>query len=303
MQRTLILCGPTASGKSELALRLAQSLGGEIVNADSRQIYRGMRIGTGWPDDTTMSTVPHHLYGFLEPDQRYSAARFVADARAAIAGVRARGLTPIVVGGTGFYIEALTGDMRLDRPPADEALRNRLRAELAIHPIDFLWEWLARVDRPASAAVSRSDSYRIIRRLEGALAAREEPLRAQPRLAQPRGEKFAVIELTVDRALLRVRIRQRVERMYESGLVSEAVRVRERFPAAPALSSLGYAEALGYHDGLSTRREAIARTVQRTQRYAKRQQTWFAHMRIDVRVSADDMTHAWTTLSRHARES
>jgi tRNA dimethylallyltransferase len=122
VERALIICGPTSSGKSEIALALAAQMRGEIVNADSRQVYRGMDIGTGMPPRSAFDLVPHHLYGFVDPSQRYSAARYVLDADAAIAAICARGGLPIVVGGTGFYIEALMGTMTLDRPPGDDAL-------------------------------------------------------------------------------------------------------------------------------------------------------------------------------------
>jgi len=146
----LILSGATASGKSALALRLAERFDAEIVGADSRQIYRGMPVGTAAPSDADRARVPHHLVGFLDPRERYSAARFVAEALAAIDDIRARGRRAIVVGGTGFYLRALAGDVALS-PAYDASLRERLAREARVHPPDVLAEWL-RALAPARAA-------------------------------------------------------------------------------------------------------------------------------------------------------
>lgn len=189
--RALALCGPTASGKSELASLLAQEIGGEIVNADSRQLYAGMRIGTGWPSDEQFARAPHHGYGTLSPDDHYSAGLFVTDARAEIARIVARGRTPIVVGGTGLYIEALAGSMPLDRPYADDELRERIRFEAAVHPHAVLREWLAAIAPHAAARITAGDRYRTLRALEAALAGRELALPESSR-AQERGTASAL---------------------------------------------------------------------------------------------------------------
>ncbi len=295
--RALVICGPTASGKSNVALGVAELLGGEIVNADSRQVYRGMCIGTGVPPARLRRGVAHHLYAFLDPKDRYSAARYAADALAAIADIGARGKLPIVVGGTGFYIEALLGTMPLDRPPPDDNLRSRLRREAATHPADVLWEWL-RVRSPAIAAVTGPrDRYRIVRGLERALCKHREG----GKLARPPAIRAAVACLTLSKPDLSQRVEHRVAEMFAAGIVDEAVAVRAAAPDAPALSGLGYAESLALWDGLADRREAIASTVKRTMQYAKRQQTWFRRMRdaavIDARVEADAIA-AFAALAR-----
>lgn len=285
--RALVISGPTASGKSSVALGVADLLGGEIVNADSRQVYRGMHVGTGVPPAQSRGRVAHHLYAFLDPKDRYSAAGFAADALAVIQEIGARGKLPIVVGGTGFYIEALLGTMPLDRPPPDEILRSRLRGEAATHPADVLWEWL-RIRSPAIAAVTGPrDRYRIVRGLERALCEHREG--GAP--ARPPEIRAAIACLSVSKADLTERVERRVAEMFAAGIVDEAVAVRAAAPDAPALSGLGYAESLALWDGLANKREAIASTVKRTLQYAKRQQTWFRRMReaavIDARVEAD----------------
>ncbi|MDQ6767630.1 MAG: tRNA (adenosine(37)-N6)-dimethylallyltransferase MiaA [Candidatus Eremiobacteraeota bacterium] len=302
MPHAFIIGGPTSSGKSEIALAVAEQLGGEIVNADSRQIYRGLSIGTGMPSQRALERVPHHLYAFVDPAKRYSAARYVSDAAAAVDDIAARGRIPIVVGGTGFYIEALTGTMPLDRPPGDEALRARLRREATIHPAQALWDWLAALS-PARAAQTRSsDSYRILRALEGALIQRTEPPQPHVREARRPINACAIFVLRAPRSVLRARIAQRVADMFDRGLIDEARSVRARAPFAPALSGLGYAQALDVLDGLSTASEALAATIRRTEHYAKRQETWFRRIRTADMVDAEDPAAATRAIVARARE-
>jgi tRNA dimethylallyltransferase len=299
--RALVICGPTSSGKSEIALAVAEQLGGEIVNADSRQIYRGMSVGTGVPSQSAFEGIPHHLYGFVDPTQRYSAARYAHDADAAMSSIAARGRLPLVVGGTGFYIEALVGTMPLDRPPGDEALRERLRREAQTHPPDVLWEWLSVLSPQRAASTRRSDAYRILRALEGTLIERSE-FQEKPERAQRPKLECVIVVLQLPRGLLRTRIAQRVHEMFARGLANEAQVVRAQAAEAPALSGLGYAEALAMLDGLATPDEAVALTIRRTERYAKRQQTWFRRMRAAHVVDANNADVAIATIIALARE-
>jgi tRNA dimethylallyltransferase len=302
VSRALVICGPTSSGKSEIALAVAEQLGGEIVNADSRQIYRGVSIGAGVPPRSALERVPHHLYGFVDPKERYSAARYVNDADTVITAITERGHLPIVVGGTGFYIEALLGTMPLDRPPGDEALRARLHREAQAHPPEVLWEWLATLSRARAAATRRSDPYRILRALESALMERTETNAIAERVSLRPKLECAVVVLRIQPATLAMRIAQRVQDMFASGLVEEAQAIRTAAHDAPALSGLGYAEALAMLDGRATRAEALALTIRRTERYAKRQQTWFRHMSATDVVDADDAQVALRLIVARARE-
>jgi tRNA dimethylallyltransferase len=181
LRAVLILAGPTASGKTNLAIALAKQFQAEIVSADSRQIYRDMPIGTAAPTPEQLAAVPHHLVGFLDPRDRYSAARFSDDAVAAIQDIHSRGKRAIVVGGTGFYIRALTGAVEL-APQFDESVRTRLAHEARLHEEQFLYEWLAVRDPRRAAMLHAGDAYRVLRALEVALAPqaklRQKPLRS-----------------------------------------------------------------------------------------------------------------------------
>ncbi|MBV8170941.1 MAG: tRNA (adenosine(37)-N6)-dimethylallyltransferase MiaA, partial [Candidatus Eremiobacteraeota bacterium] len=257
------------------------------VNADSRQIYAGMRIGTGWPSDEQFARAPHHLYGMVDPSERYSAGRFVIDARAAIETIAARGALPILVGGTGLYIEALAGTMPLDRPVADDRVRARVRAEAAVHPADALRAWLASLAPQSAARIPPGDRYRTLRALEAALAERaQEQPPDRIRSAPPVQLTIVVLDAAPD--VLEGRITARVRAMFEHGLVDEALAVRGKHEDAPALSGIGYAEALSYADGSATWVEALTQTVARTRAYAKRQRTWFRRIADALRLDAYD---------------
>jgi len=280
---------------------VAEALRGEIINADSRQIYRDMAIGTGWPSQAELERVPHHGYGVIAPDERYSAARFVTETRRLIQSVEDRGLLPIVVGGSGFYVDSLTQTIPLDRPPPDEALRARLRREAAAHPPGVLYEWLVSLRATAAAGIHPGDTYRIVRRLETVLAAAPASQTAKPAAPNP-PLHAAIAVLDVARDVLHERIALRVRAMFEQGLLQEACAVRAAYAGSAALTSLGYAEALAFQDGLATHEEAIALAQRHTRQYAKRQQTWFRHMHAAERIVADDISAAAERATTVARE-
>jgi tRNA dimethylallyltransferase len=301
----LCVCGPTSSGKSDASLAAAEDVGGEIVNADSRQIYAQMRIGTGWPSTDSLARVPHHLYGIISPSERYSAMRFVADAREAIAAIASRGRLPIIVGGTGLYIEALAGSMPMDRPAASDDVRLRVLREAQTHEHATLRDWLRTLDPAAATRVPPGDRYRTLRAIEGALALRESSVGAAIHSSPPPLPVLGlnIIVLRVPRTELRRRIGERVVSMFATGLENEAVLVRARWPAAPALSGIGYAEALALHDGTATRAEALARVSLRTSQYAARQETWFRRLRSALSIDAGDKASAIAGVVRAARET
>ncbi len=269
----VVLGGPTASGKTALAIALAERIGAEIVNADSRQVYAGMAIGTAAPSPDQRAAIPHHLIGFLDPRARYSAARFVHDALAAIDAIHARGKRAIVAGGTGFYLRALCGDVTLGGGP-DDALRDRLAREARVHPPEVLHDWLAALAPQRAAALVPGDGYRVVRALEAALArdAPAAPREAPVETLRSRGLAFRKFALRIDPALLAERIGARTDAMLAAGLVAEAIRIG---PDAIAADAVGYREAFayvaGWYDAFGFR-DALARS---TRRYAKRQATWF----------------------------
>lgn len=286
----LILTGPTASGKSALALALAQRYGAEIVGADSRQIYRGMPIGTAAPAAADRALVPHHLVGFVDPRERYSAARFVRDALAAIAEISARGKRALVVGGTGFYVRALAGDVTLS-PVRDEALRERLAHEARVHPVEALFGWLQALDAALAARIPAYDPYRVTRALEIALARRDgaviEAAEANAQQTNLRASGIPYRKLYLDMApeALHERIAARVDAMLAAGLLDEAETIGADAVAADAV---GYREALAYLAGWSTFTELRAHLIRNTRRYAKRQATWFRAEPDLLRIPASD---------------
>jgi len=269
----LVLTGPTCSGKTALAIDLAERFDAEIVGADSRQVYRGMPIGTAAPSDAQLARVPHHLVGFLDPQDRYSAARFTADALAAIAAIAGRGKRAIVAGGTGFYLRALAGDVALS-PAYDPELRARLAREAHLHPPDVMHAWLAARAPERAAQLAAGDRYRVARALEIALSEAADSsagVRNPADSLRARGVRALKLALDVPAAALEVRIAARVDAMLADGFVDEARRIGA---AAVAASAVGYPQALAYLDGRSTEAELRASLVRATRRYAKRQGTW-----------------------------
>jgi tRNA dimethylallyltransferase len=305
----LFLTGPTASGKSALALELAERFGAEIVGADSRQIYRDMPIGTAAPSDADRARVPHHLVGFLDPRERYSAARFVHDALAAIDAIHARGRRALVVGGTGFYVRALAGDVTLS-PVRDEALRERLAREARIHPTEALAEWLRALAPSRAASVPPGDAYRVTRALEIALAERYGTPRAPTdsiastnaatdpagTSLRARGIPYRKVYLDVAPEILQARIAVRVDAMLAAGLLDEAERIGADAVAADAV---GYREAVAYLSGFSTADELRTHLIRNTRRYAKRQATWFRIEPDLIRISTEN---ALVEATAHAYE-
>jgi tRNA dimethylallyltransferase len=292
----LILTGQTASGKSALAMQLAERFGAEIIGADSRQIYRGMPIGTAAPTGDERARVAHHLVDFLDPHERYSAARFVADALAAIDDIHARGKRALVVGGTGFYVRALAGDVSLS-PAYDPALRDRLAHEARLHPAEVLADWLSAIAPARAVAIAPNDPYRVARALEIALAERSGSRHAGEREAQnlrTRGLATCKLYLEITPEELDVRIAARVDAMLASGLLDEAGRIG---PAAVAADAVGYREALAFLVGWSTRGELRAQLIRNTRRYAKRQATWFRTEPRLVRIPGQGAFDAAVTLA------
>jgi tRNA dimethylallyltransferase len=268
----LILAGSTASGKTALAVELAREFDAEIVAADSRQVYRGMPIGTAAPSSAQLIAVRHHLIGFLDPLERYSAARYASDALDALQEVRSRGKRAIVVGGTGFYMRALIGGVDL-APQYDEALRARLVREAMVHPPEFLHAWLKERDPARAGALAVNDTYRVLRALEVALAAPGAEARDVPlRTLATEGFSSLLVFLDLPWSVIDARIAHRTGQMLEAGLVDEAERIGAR---AVAANAVGYPQAFAYLRGWSTMAELRESLERATRRYARRQRAWF----------------------------
>ncbi|MHB8214334.1 MAG: tRNA (adenosine(37)-N6)-dimethylallyltransferase MiaA [Vulcanimicrobiaceae bacterium] len=269
-QRVLVLLGPTASGKSALAVDLASCFDAEIVGADSRQIYRDMPIGTAAPTAQQRGAVVHHLVAFLDPRERYSAARYAQDATAAVAALSARGKRAIVVGGTGFYVRALLGRVAL-AGSYDRAVRERLAREATLHDAAFLHAWLCAHDRARAAALDPHDTYRVLRALEVALAGPNSGrVAALPTLATL-GMDAVQIALDLPISEIDARIERRVDAMLAAGFLDEADALAGDAVAADAV---GYPQAIAYLRGWSSEAELRLGLVRATRRYARRQLTW-----------------------------
>jgi tRNA dimethylallyltransferase len=274
----LVITGPTATGKSDLALQVAERVGGEIVSMDSRQVYRGMDIGTAKPTPEQRRRVPHHGLDLVDPSERYSAGRFARDARGWVADIQARGCVPILVGGTGFFLHALLRPL-FQEPALPAERRERLKRYLASQPEPRLRDWLLRLD-PVSARrlATGGGRQRVARALEVVLlTGRSLPWWQTHAPADANPLELCVFVLTLPRERLYQRIDQRVTEMAEHGLVEEVERLlSEGFdPADPGLNATGYIELIPYFRGERSLDAALDDVRRSTRRYARRQLTWF----------------------------
>ncbi len=274
--RLVVLVGPTASGKTRLGIALAERLGGEIVSADSQQVFRELDLGTAKPTAEERARVPHHLVDFADPARPLSAGEFARLADEAIAGIRARRRLPIVVGGTGLWVRALLLGI-VEAPPVDPDVRRSLEERAAREGREAMHAELARVDPEAAAAVAPQNLVFVLRALELFAQTGERPsaLRARHAFARLRYDA-QVFGVSPPREELYRRIDLRAREMFERGLVDEVRRLVEAGRRAAAeTKALGYPQALAVVDGRSTLEEAVGLTAQQTRRYAKRQLTWF----------------------------
>ena len=273
--------GPTASGKSALAARLADHLPVEIVSVDSAQVYRGMDIGTAKPSAAERRAVPHHLIDILDPTESYSAAQFCADALKLIREISARGRTPLLVGGTMLYFKALREGLS-DLPDSDAAVRAQIDAEAAERGWPALHAQLAKIDAPTAARLKPTDAQRIQRAIEiyRVTGKPMSKLLGRKKSAPP----FRLVELALapsDRSELHRRIEARFDAMLERGLVEELRTLRKRYtlrPALPSMRCVGYRQAWQYLEGEIGRKELRDRAAAATRQLAKRQLTWLRAM-------------------------
>jgi tRNA dimethylallyltransferase len=302
--RVLAILGATATGKTAVAVDVARRLGGEVISLDSRQIYRGMDIGTAKPTADEMQGVPHHGLDLVDPDERFSAGRFADLARSLIAGIEARRRVPVLAGGTGFYLRALTQPM-FEEPAADVSRRERWKQYLAGLTRPELARWAARLD-PVAAAWVR-DRQRLARIIEVAMLTGRPLSWWRDHAPSPRQPiDPVVIVLDLPPGLLVRRIEDRVDTMIRHGLADEVRALLDRgySPDHPGLKTTGYVELIPYVLGERTLEEAAELVKAATRRYARRQRTWLRNQlpasvqRIDAAQPrdqiVDEITRAWT---------
>jgi tRNA dimethylallyltransferase len=275
-QPLIVLAGPTASGKTSLALRLAEEFNGEIVSCDSVAVYREMEIGTAKPTREERAIIQHHMIDIASPDEACTAGDYSRQAREALSGITQRGHLPIVAGGTGLYLRALI-DGLFPAPPQKPGQRERLRKISKTRSPAYLHRLLTRIDSAAAAAIHPNDVPKVIRAIEVSLAP-EGPLTQQWQKGRHALTGYRILRLGLNppRQRLYERINQRAAAMFDRGLIEETERLIARYGAdCRPLTSLGYAEAVAVLQNQLTREQAVAQAQQGHRNYAKRQLTWF----------------------------
>jgi tRNA dimethylallyltransferase len=274
--RTIIICGATATGKSDLAVALAKEIGAEIVNADSMQVYEGMDIGTAKLTMPERGEIPHHLLDVLSVRQDSTVAWYQEAARAAIDHIHQRGKDAIIVGGTGLYIKAIVDDLNF--PDTDPVIRSRLELEAIEQGAAVLFARLEKLDPAAALAIDRANTRRIVRALE-VIEITGQPFTANlPREESSRYPDAIHFGLSQDRESLDIRVSNRVDAMWEAGLIAEveSLVITGLREGVTAQKALGYAQVLQMMDGLLTSDQAREETKRVTRQYIRRQDTWFS---------------------------
>lgn len=296
----IVIAGPTGVGKSDLALRLAETLGGEIVNYDSVQIYRGFDIGSAKPSPDVRARVPHHLYDIIDATDEFNAADYARLARAVCEAIGARGNVPILAGGTFFYLRALLTGLP-EMPGRDEELRSRIR-RIGRTPRGpaRLHHWLSKIDPQSGRKIAPADRHRVERALEVWIRS-GRPISSWERENDETTPTLNTVKLalTIERPRLVAALNARVDAMYAGGLIDETRGLLERFPRdARPFGTIGYREAAAVVAGEMTREAAIEETKRRTRAYAKRQMTWLRSERNVQWIDANDREQAFAAALR-----
>lgn len=288
MRKFIVVAGPTASGKTQIAVEIAKLLNSEIVSADSMQIYKSLNIGTAKTTFEEMQGVAHHLIDIVQPDQAYTAADFQRDAFVVIDALNLRGIAPVIAGGTGLYINSLVNGIDFSGVKGDKAFRQKLTQLADDKGLETLYNILKERDPAYAAVISPADRRRIIRRLEIV----EERGPETYDFLKPREDvETVMIGLTMPRDMLYSRINARVDSMVKNGLVEEARMLYNKYGETGAFKAIGYKEFSDYFRGNGTMEEAAEQIKRNTRRYAKRQITWFKR---DSRIQ-------WFDVSRYPR--
>lgn len=275
-QFVVVVCGPTASGKTALSVELAKRLDGEIISADSMQIYKGMNIATAKPTEEEKQGIPHYLMDFLDPHDSFSVADYVKAAHGIIADIAARGKLPIITGGTGLYINSLIDNLNFEETESDYKYRDELRLLAQKKDNGYLLEMLRETDPETAAKLHENNLNRIIRALE-VYKTTGKTMSEQQRLSKLTPSPYipCMIQLDYDRETLYERINRRVDIMLAEGLIDEARQFMNIDDYPTAAQAIGYKEIMPYLRGESKLEPCVERLKQETRKYAKRQLTWF----------------------------
>lgn len=277
MEKVIVICGPTASGKTGLSIELAKKINGEIVSADSMQIYQEMDIGTAKPTQEEKQGIKHYLMDFVSPEERYSVADYKIEAKKAIKEIIQKGKVPIVVGGTGLYIDSLIYEIEYPNIEFDETYRKQLEERAKKEGLETLYKEAKTMDPLAVEKISQNDEKRILRILEIYHATgktkTEQEIESRKK---PVEYDYKVYALQWDREILYERINKRVDQMLQQGLIEEVKGILKKYDKFPtAMQGLGYKEVIKFLEGDITEEEMIEKIKRETRRYAKRQMTWF----------------------------
>lgn len=276
-EKVIVICGPTASGKTALSIELAKKINGEIVSADSMQIYKDMNIGTAKPTIDEMQGIKHYLLDFVSPEERYSVAQYKQDAKRAIKEIIKKGKTPIIVGGTGLYVDSLIYEIEYNDIKIDEEYRNKLETIVEKNGLEELYKKALEIDPVAMEKINKNDKKRIMRILEIYKATGKTKTQQElESRKKPVEYDYRIFAINWDRKILYQRINKRVDIMIEQGLVNEVKNILDKYDKFPtAMQGLGYKEVVDYINGIYTKEEMIEKIKMETRRYAKRQLTWF----------------------------
>lgn len=275
--KVLAVCGPTASGKTQLGVELAMAYNGEVVSADSMQIYKGMDIASAKPDISEMRGVPHHLIDFLDRGTAFSAADYVKLAHEKISDIISRGKLPIIVGGTGLYIDSLLNNVSFSEVKSDENYRCELYKYAETQGKEALYNKLLTADPEAAGSIHMNNIVRVVRALEviHVTGRKFSELKAESRLAESPYDSVILGLNAADRSVLYDRINQRVDKMVSIGLIEEARELWQSSSMKTAANAIGYKELIPYFEKIMPLEDCIDKIKQETRRYAKRQLTWF----------------------------
>ena len=276
-EKVIVICGPTASGKTALSIELAKKINGEMISADSMQIYKDMDIGTAKPTLEEMQGIKHYLLDFVSPNERYSVAQYKQDAKKAIKEILQKGKTPIIVGGTGLYVDSLIYEIEYNDIKLDMNYRKELEEIAEQEGLETLYNKALEIDPKAMEKISKNDKKRILRVLEIFKATGKTKTEQEIESRQkPVEYDYKVFAINWEREKLYQRINKRVDIMIEQGLIEEVKSILKKYNEFPtAMQGLGYKEVVDYLNGNYTKEEMIEKIKMETRRYAKRQLTWF----------------------------